>query len=298
MNEKCIVCGEPAFPLGKGDQPVCLGVACQQVLANKKRMGAFAYHNYFQFQSRHIRLRNEQLRIENAILEKKRKAEQKAYADRVKTRFMRLNGITVEGFGILFPSRNRAATEAVNGARKALLEKYLTGLVQDCFADMEMEAFCGDSDPSRYDTINDACVGEDAVCAFCAGKCCFLGVKNAFIDQETIRRYRSYQPKASPVQIIHAYLSYIPDRSYENSCIYHTQTGCCLPRNMRADICVSWRCVTLNRLRECFTEAPTYEGVLLVERMQYGWQDAFDRDADYLPAITSIVNCESRTSFN
>jgi hypothetical protein len=38
------------------------------------------------------------------------------------------------------------------------------------------------------------------------------------------------------------------ERTYENSCVYHQQQGCGLPRELRSDICNSFECEELAEL--------------------------------------------------
>lgn len=82
-----------------------------------------------------------------------------------------------------------------------------------------------------------------AICATCQGNCCQHGRDNhAYLTGETLQRWRDDNPGSDTDEVCEKYLSYIPPRHTENSCLYHTSIGCALPRKMRADICNRYLC--------------------------------------------------------
>ncbi len=92
-------------------------------------------------------------------------------------------------------------------------------------------------------------------CATCRGDCCPQGGDHAFIYAETIAGYMELQPKQRPRDILQDYMSRLPAKTYQGSCVYHTHGGCALPREMRSHICNGFLCKGLNQilhqLREC-----------------------------------------------
>ena len=52
-------------------------------------------------------------------------------------------------------------------------------------------------------------------------------------------------PDQRPRHVLEGYLSRIPNKSYENSCVYHEEAGCVLPHEMRARICNDFYCTEL-----------------------------------------------------
>ena len=94
-------------------------------------------------------------------------------------------------------------------------------------------------------------------CALCQGLCCRRGGDHAFLDVATIRHYMSEHPAQGPAEVLDAYLSRLGDRTYEGSCVCHGEQGCVLDGDMRADLCTSFECRTLGRLREdCGGQGP------------------------------------------
>jgi hypothetical protein len=82
-------------------------------------------------------------------------------------------------------------------------------------------------------------------CATCRGRCCTGGGNHAYLSVETILGYFQRNPKARPREVLEAYLVHLPNRAYEDSCVYHTEGGCALPREMRSRISGDFFCEEL-----------------------------------------------------
>ncbi len=81
------------------------------------------------------------------------------------------------------------------------------------------------------------------VCAVCGGFCCYYGgTRHAFLDRENLQRASQEQPETVAPDIAARYLAQLPPMHYEGSCVYHTESGCALPRRMRARICNAYEC--------------------------------------------------------
>jgi hypothetical protein len=79
-------------------------------------------------------------------------------------------------------------------------------------------------------------------CALCRGFCCRLAGDHAFFRAETVQRFRQTHPEMSQEQLIDAYMSYLQEQSLENSCVFHGERGCVLPREIRPSICNEYFC--------------------------------------------------------
>lgn len=89
------------------------------------------------------------------------------------------------------------------------------------------------------------------VCGACGGFCCYYGgTRHAFLDRETLQRVSQEQPAAVAPDIAARYLAQLPPRHCEGSCVYHTESGCALPRRMRARICNAYECRGLKDARQ------------------------------------------------
>lgn len=88
----------------------------------------------------------------------------------------------------------------------------------------------------------------DAGCTLCGGDCCQTGGNTAWLEPSTIQRLNWQSLGISEQRIIEHYLSYVPTVSYENSCIYHAERGCTLPRKMRSNVCNQFLCRGLSEV--------------------------------------------------
>jgi hypothetical protein len=85
-------------------------------------------------------------------------------------------------------------------------------------------------------------------CALCQGRCCQNGAEHAWLQVATIRRVMASRPELRPRHVLDEYLSYLPSKSYAGSCVYHTATGCALPRSLRSDVCNNYLCDGVDQL--------------------------------------------------
>ena len=91
------------------------------------------------------------------------------------------------------------------------------------------------------------------ICAVCQGFCCFYGAtRHAFLDREALLRFRNRTPELPADGVIAEYLRYLPECHGEASCVYHAETGCALPRDMRANICNRYECHGLTAARRVY----------------------------------------------
>jgi hypothetical protein len=101
-------------------------------------------------------------------------------------------------------------------------------------------------------------------CATCRGHCCHFGAgKHAFLDVDTVRRYRTSRPRLRPRAIVTAYMRRIPEMSIEDSCVFHGASGCTLAREMRASICNTFHCEGLHGIERAAAE-PGVRAILIV----------------------------------
>ncbi|MEO1493165.1 MAG: hypothetical protein AAFV19_13505 [Pseudomonadota bacterium] len=181
----------------------------------------------------------------------------------------------------------------LSAERRAAFEAHLDAVIEEGFA----------LDPDEYDDRKNRAVIDrpempiaDAACATCQGSCCMAGFAGqGFIDKWMVAQYRRTDPDPTPDGFRALYLGSLPDASVEQSCPYHTDRGCALPRQMRATICNTFLCKGVKELIRRAKEAPPdnaaivaqHEGVpkaLGVFRAETGWQpvirDGTDRAAN------------------
>jgi hypothetical protein len=104
------------------------------------------------------------------------------------------------------------------------------------------------------------------VCRECRGFCCsFGGASFAFLDRPTLDRFAGANPGISAEAIVASYVSRVPERAYEDSCLYHSRRGCMLPRSMRAALCNEYQCGPLKQGEAILAEAAV-AGLFVVKR--------------------------------
>ena len=87
----------------------------------------------------------------------------------------------------------------------------------------------------------------NTACANCQGHCCNRGGTRAFLDEKTIARFMN-RSHANREDVIRAYVRRLPQQSYRDSCVFHSSSGCSLPRDMRSDTCENFICGGLTEL--------------------------------------------------
>lgn len=95
-----------------------------------------------------------------------------------------------------------------------------------------------------------------SVCTGCQGSCCRSGSDHAYLTEETIARVLQDHPEWTLAQILESYVARLPAESIVDSCIYHSATGCGLPRELRSDTCNRYLCGKLRTLRDGRAESP------------------------------------------
>lgn len=86
-------------------------------------------------------------------------------------------------------------------------------------------------------------------CATCRGSCCEAGGSHAFLDKATIRRFLRSHPQADDRDVVAAFCRQLPDETYAGSCVFHSATGCGLPRTQRSATCRTSVCGGVSELK-------------------------------------------------
>ena len=128
------------------------------------------------------------------------------------------------------------------------------------------------------------------VCGVCEGFCCHHGAaSHAFLDQQTLLRFLAEHPDMQAGGAVLAYLQHVPEEHYRGSCIYHTKTGCNLPRDMRARICNAYECRGLTDTREHFARTHANRMFVVVRHDNQIMRSAFVDESGARPYPTDIT---------
>lgn len=143
--------------------------------------------------------------------------------------------------------------------RRDEFKQYLHQCIEDAFARNNNNSAEMELTPQSTDSLVNTDSDFERVtliqgCTTCKGFCCLKGGETrAYQDAENMLNYVQKNSNRSIETILNEYLHYIPEMSYENSCVYHTEAGCTLPREMRAEICNKHLCIGLRKLKQEFT---------------------------------------------
>jgi hypothetical protein len=151
-----------------------------------------------------------------------------------------------------------AVMQPMNQQRRDTLRTHLNEVLSAVPIDAAQDSIDQRSDAAQH-VINVAC-------ATCRGYCCRKGGDSAYIKTETIARVRRHHPNLDNEAIADTYLDAVPKVSATDSCIFHGQQGCTLPRDFRADICNDYHCSPLETWLNGESKLPT--AVVVIEHAQ------------------------------
>lgn len=158
----------------------------------------------------------------------------------------RLSGTKVDRIASgLVPFVDRRLT-ALPDARRTAFEVHLRDMIRSSFGSEPDIGSKTGADPEHRPPLEsddpDSPV-QAAACMACRGDCCLAGAhRHAFISEGVIQAYRVSHPDATPEEVEAYYLDHLPKQHVTDSCVYHGETGCALPRERRSTICNSFLC--------------------------------------------------------
>lgn len=94
-------------------------------------------------------------------------------------------------------------------------------------------------------------------CGTCRGYCCHSGGDHAHLSRQTLARVLANSDGLSIDDVVRAYLELVPEQHYKGSCVYHTDSGCRLPRNLRSDTCNHFHCSGVYPLATMASDKPS-----------------------------------------
>ncbi|MCA9138292.1 MAG: hypothetical protein KDB00_16085 [Planctomycetales bacterium] len=152
-----------------------------------------------------------------------------------------------------------AVTDERRNALRANLFTLIDQIDRSGASDRSPQATTGDSNPSREPghvrPVDPLASVLAAACATCGGYCCQQGAEHAFLNAEKMATILDDRPNTEPVDIVNDYLNRVPNTAHQDSCIFHAEKGCSLPREMRSNLCNSFECNGLASIREAAKES-------------------------------------------
>lgn len=259
------------------------------MLNGKNRFSESAYKQYFSLQSAQIKETIERAEVRKKRLAEKRKTENKENISCWMNAINPDNGYNPDLYPYaVIPTNSRRITRLPK-QRKTFFRDTLFFLIEETLSDLEKMKEAKDEEnintlmDSSPETISPF---EVKACSLCRGGCCSIGETHAFLKKETLLCYISRHPDLNPSQILDSYMAYLPEYSFEDSCVNHTETGCTLPRNMRSAVCNDYVCNPLNKLRRLSNQTPLPKGIFFISRARNNWtKDDPDLDNSIIRSV-------------
>ncbi len=289
-DRKCSVCGEPAHLFSPDSEPVCLRPECKHVLSKKQHMNEIAYKRYFALQAEQIKRTMRQAALKKKRMEEKRRKEKEEYVACMMSTIKEVHGYDPAIYPCTVMSKNTRKIGKLPKRREKLFQQFLSTLVNEAFSEIEDNKGNKNETPYGREVIEDAYPFEAKACAVCRGVCCTRAENKAYLRKETILRYLSEHSGQKPGHVLAAYMAYLAETTYVNSCVYHTETGCCLPRAMRSDSCNEFFCDALNELNGHFTKTPMPKGVFLIDPAPDNWRKDILNEGNSIVLPELILN--------
>ena len=100
-------------------------------------------------------------------------------------------------------------------------------------------------------------------CATCRGACCTRGGTHAFLGAAALRdmaRRHTNGDTGAPLEALYA--EHLPAAHFADSCVFHGERGCTLPRALRSNTCNRYLCGALTSLGRALTAAGSDRAVV------------------------------------
>lgn len=154
-----------------------------------------------------------------------------------------------------------------------------------------------EDDGVGYNTPADLSPSQLAIlgngCAVCRGHCCFQGRGHAFLYVDTVLGYMKRHPDLRPRDVLEAYVSRIGPKAYEDSCVYHAETGCTLPRDMRSKVCNGYLCKGLKEILDQLQDSSPE--VFVISVSDYDRDDS--RDPSCPSTRVAVIDAQNVTRY-
>lgn len=117
---------------------------------------------------------------------------------------------------------------------------------------------------------------SDQLCTLCQGGCCSEGADHAYLSAVSLRRQLDADPALTAATLAQLYRDHIPAAAMDKACLFQTEHGCNLPRELRSDVCNHFYCTPLQALQQQWQQEPPQQ--LLVIQRNNTWWNRYDCD--------------------
>lgn len=242
----------------------CGNFECRNILAKTTSMSAPQFANYLNFQSATIVAREANAKLAAERLEEQLREEDEENQAAYHHYLQNNKSLSAISHPLLVIPSSSAPLATLTDERK----KNFTELLESLLAEATKADFEYNED---HKTNEQKCLANNAyleasaalssinnkACGLCKGGCCTQGYDHAYLTAATFYRFMQLEPSLSPTMIMQEYLGRLPEESIAGSCLFHTQTGCALTREMRSDVCNGYLCNNLKSFNRQFSGEAT-----------------------------------------
>jgi len=269
---RCAVCGLPLRP-SKSAEPTCGSPACRRIhrLRHPETFGrrcAYCAREAAPSQDtcgdpRCRKLRAGSLDGSKLVAERRRAIERLAEEQERDLRDTHGPALPARLLHAPLPA-NEQTTIPLGDVRRATFKTNVAAAIDRAMDDPDRPVPESPQSPPRRDAL----IGS--ACAACRGSCCKYGGDHAYLYPDHFRRLLRDHPGKSREELLADYQSRLPAEVYHDSCIYHTASGCALPRELRSNLCNTFLCGGLAELLEAQEKEPAPVPVLVLCLRDHG----------------------------
>jgi len=302
-SKKCVVCEvsishAESLKMKDPDFLVCRSHRCQALLVQRDKMPLSVFGTYLKIQKEAIRKQKRLDAKKHDHIEQithKEQLENSAIHYSVANQFSEF--INEESPVLAIPT-GLTKTSKIPSQRIYNYRLHLKNAIAEAMSSSDSEQFSVDdhTNVKEKQATLDKQMAEnpglktisDHVCSFCKGGCCANGGDNAYIEAITIKRYVVVNPEVSADEILEKYLSCLVEHSVTDACINQTPSGCCLPRELRSDVCNAFYCDPLKAFHEKHSYAEKLAPIVVIQRTNHYWNRFEAQEGNAVSAIAIV----------
>ncbi|MGR9107304.1 MAG: hypothetical protein ACU843_10285, partial [Gammaproteobacteria bacterium] len=257
---------------------VCNRSDCRQVAAQQECMLPVGFERYLRLRSQRIRASIERDKTRTKIIEEVCKKERDENQGFWRAKHEELPGLPRDGYPLTpIPSCRRPIVNLSEKRRRSFRDQ-LNRILSEAVAERLRRPPEGpeEADEAPIDPRLSAILTK--CCTLCAGGCCTRGGDHAYLSKQTLLGVLNARPDLRPRQILENYLERVPAKSYRDSCIFHSSTGCALPPGLRSSTCSHYFCPGLEAFAATFQGPNRPLGAFVIVRSREPWDSPGDPD--------------------
>ncbi len=293
---QCKVCDQPLVNgSGVKGQAVCRSFDCMRLVQQQGTMPETLYTSIFKVQSKLIREKHARGKAEEArktAIDRQIQALDQQLHDQLEADE---NLSLPKDLLLLSIASGGRQISNLPAKRKKKFRDNLNAAISEATSNIEFEDVGVNINSNRlkrsalqYREVSGLKEQTQNVCIQCQGACCIAGADKGFVEIQLLRRVMTEQPGLRPRDLYQLYMQHLPNKSVKGSCIFHTQTGCNLPRKLRSDVCNGYLCEPVETMQKKSYADQKLRPALVVSR-NYRQFHKYDDGAKHDVLVTAKI---------